>query len=168
MGGEAACLPYPYYHFLWGASWMSFVAAVYGYATGKPADVYIAPGAIFFTSILYWFYPVHYSWQYYLDISTVHIMALYSLFRAYNAEFMYAYYAFFCAGVGFFPIGLYYYNRGMYVESTFAHMMLHLVANIGNIVVFSGKYEEICSPKSFMPSMICSAANNLKTPVYSG
>jgi len=141
------CLPYPYYWILWGSSWMSLVSAVYGYAVGKTADVYMIPGTIYLTSILYWTYPVTNSWRHYLDVYTVYAMATYSLIRAYNAQYMWAYYAFFCMGVGFFPLGVYYHGLGMYIESTLAHMMLHLFANLGNIVVFSGEYEPLQCPR---------------------
>jgi hypothetical protein len=35
----------------------------------------------------------------------------------------------------------------MYIESTLAHLMLHLFANLGNIVVFSGEYEPLQCPR---------------------
>jgi hypothetical protein len=42
--------------------------------------------------------------------------------------------------VSFYPLGYYYYNRNRNWESTYAHCMIHVIANIGNIVLYSGEF----------------------------
>ena len=73
--------------------------------------------------------------MYYLSSSLV-----YQLYRAYYSQYMAIYYTIMMVAVSFYPLGYYYYNRDRYWESTYAHCMIHIVANIGNIVLYSGNF----------------------------
>ena len=40
--------------------------------------------------------------------------------------------------LSFYPIGIYYYKKGDNWKSTYSHMMLHLLCNVGNFILYSG------------------------------
>lgn len=97
----------------------------------------IVPGSVFLTSIYYWKNP-NYSYRRYLDMVTVISAFIYQNYMAYNSEYANIYYTISFFSVASYPIGIYYYNKKYYWESTYAHMMLHILANIANIVLYSG------------------------------
>lgn len=97
----------------------------------------LVPGSVFLTSIHYWKYPT-YSYRRYLDMVVVKISLFYQLYTAWNAEYGNAYYTIMTVALAFYPLGVYYYNKKDYWNSTYAHMLLHLLANIGNIVLYAG------------------------------
>jgi hypothetical protein len=97
----------------------------------------IVPGSVFLTSIHYWKQP-DYSYRRYLDMAVVNTAAIYQYYRALNAEYANLYSAFFFMSVASYVLGVYYYNKKAYWNSTYAHMSLHILANIGNLVLYSG------------------------------
>ena len=97
----------------------------------------IVPGSVFLTSIHYWKKPDH-SYRRYLDMTTVISAFIYQNYMAYNAEYANIYYTLSFFSVVSYPIGIYYYNKKYYWESIYAHMMLHILANMANIVLYSG------------------------------
>lgn len=150
------CLPYKYYRFLWLSSWTSFAATSYGIYLGYPYDVYMVPCNIFVTSMIYWSYPVNYSWRYYLDVYLVKIHLLYALYRFYNSEYMIPTYFIWLLGVpGLYAMSLYYYQKKMYFESMICHVLVHCSGNLGNFLIFSGKVEDFCAPNSWTQKLLC-------------
>lgn len=97
----------------------------------------IVPGSVFLSSIHYWKKP-DYSYRRYLDMIVVKTAAIYQCYMVYNAEYATQYYTILCFGILSYPVGIYYYRKKDYWKSTYAHMLLHVLANIGNIVVYSG------------------------------
>ena len=71
-------------------------------------------------------------------MTVVKSAVIYQHYMAYNAEYANMYYTILYIAMLSYPIGLYYYNKKDYWKSTYAHMMLHIMANIGNIVLYSG------------------------------
>jgi hypothetical protein len=132
------CLPFSHYRYLWLSSWTAFASALYGSAMGHPYDVIATPANIFLTSMLYWHYPVHNTWRYYLDVFTTHAMILYAVYRAYNAEYMWYTYAVWTGVPLFNALWGYYYKNGQYDASVFFHALLHICGNVGCFVLFSG------------------------------
>lgn len=121
-------------YFIWKISHLSLFTALYALYTGH-YDLAICPGGVYLTSILYWRYP-DYSWRRYLDMSYVTFAVSYQSIRAYNAKHANLYYATMGASMCFYPIGVYYYNKHKYWHSTYAHSMLHLGANIANMILY--------------------------------
>lgn len=63
---------------------------------------------------------------------------LYQHYMAYNAEYARTYYTILFFAVVSYPVGIYYYIQKDYWKSTYAHMLVHIVGNVGNIVLYSG------------------------------
>ena len=98
------------------------------------------PGGVFVTSIYYWSNPTFDTPRRYIDMYYLSSSLVYQLYRAYYSQYMAIYYTIMMVAVSFYPLGYYYYNRDRYWESTYAHCMIHIVANIGNIVLYSGNF----------------------------
>jgi len=149
-------VPFSHYRILWATSWLSFASSLYGAAMGQPYNVYMVPTNIFITSMLYWPYPVRYTWRYYADVFVTHFMILYAIYRAANAEYMGATY-FIWMGV---PISHllseYYYMTGRYDESVAAHAVLHFLGNLGNFIIYSGKFMDFCDRNAMTPRWLLS------------
>lgn len=63
---------------------------------------------------------------------------IYQNYMAYNAQYATMYYTILSIAVLSYPVGIYYYNKKDYWKSTSAHILLHILANIGNIVLYTG------------------------------
>jgi hypothetical protein len=100
----------------------------------------VCPGFIYLTSINYWRKP-DYSWRRYLDMAVVKSTIIYQHIMAYNAEYAIPYYTIFGLGIFMYPIGIYYYSTNDYWKSTYSHILLHVLANIGTIILYSGKIQ---------------------------
>ena len=68
---------------------------------------------------------------------------VYQCYMVYNAEYANVYYTIFWLALLSYSIGVYYYHKKDYWKSTYAHMLLHIFANIGNVVVYSGYIQRI-------------------------
>jgi len=129
---------YPEYsNVLFKASFLSLGSALYALAKGH-CYIGIVPLGVFLTSINYWRKP-DYSWRRYLDMTYVHFAFSYQLYLARNAEYGRYYYAISFLSAGFYQIGLIYYKRKDYWRSTYAHTGLHIVSNVANVILYSGK-----------------------------
>jgi hypothetical protein len=124
------------YIILYRVSYLSLFSAVYAFYRAH-YHLAIVPGSVFLSSIHYWKKP-DYSYRRYLDMTVVKSAVIYQHYMAYNAEYANMYYTILYIAMLSYPIGLYYYNKKDYWKSTYAHMMLHIMANIGNIVLYSG------------------------------
>jgi len=144
-------VPYSHYRILWATSWLSFASALYGRAVGQPYNVYMIPGSIFATSMLYWHYPVRYTWRYYTDVCMTHIVILYAIYRAFSADYMWATYIAWTGVPISHLISEYYYSNGRYDESVAAHASLHFLGNVGNFILFSGRLMDFCDPDAITP-----------------
>ena len=90
------------------------------------------------TSINYWSYP-DYSWRRYLDMTYVRLALIYQLYRAYQYQYMEYYYSLTFIAANMYPLGIYYYKKKLLWHSTYAHCLLNIIANIANIVLYSGR-----------------------------
>ena len=122
--------------YIYRVSYLSLCSCIYAIYRHH-YNLAIVPGSVFLTSIHYWKNPT-YSYRRYLDMTVVKLAVIYQHYMAYNAEYANIYYAIFCIGILSYPLGIHYYNKKYYWESTYAHMMLHIIANLGNIVLYSG------------------------------
>jgi hypothetical protein len=136
------CILYPeQYNFIWKTSFLSLFSFTYAIYKGH-TDLALVAGGVFLTSINYWRKPT-YSWRRKIDMVYVKTALLYQLIRAYKAEYRNQYYITIFIAICFYPISYHYYYKKQYWKSTYAHSMLHLIANISNIVLYSGMIEPI-------------------------
>ena len=99
------------------------------------------PTFIFLSSINYWRYPT-YSWRRTLDIIVVKSSFLIQDIVVYNAEYANLYYCIHMLTLICYISGLYYHDKNTWV-STYCHLSVHVVANIGNIVLYSGAIDSV-------------------------
>jgi len=97
----------------------------------------IIPGAVFLTSINYWRTPT-YSFIRNLDIAVVITSAVYQTYIAYYSQYGNLYHLTTAASGLLYLLGIYYHRKQELWKGTYAHMSLHVMANIGNIVLYSG------------------------------
>jgi hypothetical protein len=124
------------YIILYRVSYLSLFSALYAFYMTH-YSLAIVPGSVFLSSIHYWKKP-DYSYRRYLDMAVVKTAVIYQHYMAYNAQYANMYYGILYVAMLSYPIAVYYYNKKDYWKSTYAHMMLHIIANIGNIVLYSG------------------------------
>ena len=124
------------YNLIYRVSWLSFASSMYA-LQNKHYTLWFVPGSIFLTSINYWCKP-DYSWRRYLDMAFAKSMIIYQLSMAYKSEYSLAYYIVTGTALSFYPLGIYYYKKGYHWKSTYAHIALHVLCNIGNFILYSG------------------------------
>ena len=129
-------LPRKQYKMIYNMSFLSLGSSMYAIYNGY-YKLAICPGGVFLTSINYWIHP-DYSWRRYIDIAYVCGAISYQLYKAYGSQYMIPYYSLMCVGCSMYPLGIYYYKKKLLWHSTYAHCALHLIANIANIVLYSG------------------------------
>ena len=105
-------------------------AGVYGMA--------LVPGGVFITSINYWRNPRYDSWERKVDMVYVHTALAYQLFRAYRAEYGTLHYITMTIAVACYLLSNRYTRTEHIWLSTYLHAMLHVIANISSILLYSG------------------------------
>ena len=134
------CILYPkQYKLIYNVSFLSLGTSIYAVYNGYYLMA-LCPGGVFLTSINYWRKP-DYSWRRYFDMVYVKLAIMYQIYKAYRSQYMLQYYAIMFFSVSMYPLGVYYYKKKLYWHSTYAHCVLHIIANIGNIVLYSGHIE---------------------------
>ena len=125
------------YETLYWASYSSLLSCLWALYRGH-SHLALVPGSVFLSSINYWRNPVEGTWRRYIDMGVVQAALFYQLLMTTRAQYALAYYILTGLGILSFPIGVYYYHKKEYWASTYAHMMLHVLANIGNVVLYWG------------------------------
>ena len=128
-------------YFIWKASWLSLLSCMYAISQGYN-ELAIVPGGVFITSINYWRNP-DYSWRRTLDMYYVRIALSYQIIRSYNSEYAAIHLICMIMAVSCFPLSWKYYNNNQIWTSVYIHSMVHLLGNIGNIILYSGKIDSI-------------------------
>lgn len=105
-----------------------------------------SPGIVFLTSIHYWKHP-DYSYRRYLDMVLVKLSLAYHCYVSYTAEYGTRYYIIISIAITFYQIGNYYHSKKDYWKSTYCHMLLHILANVANIALYSGYLTPPSTPK---------------------
>ena len=135
---EDGCILYPEQcHFLCKISISSLITSLYALYKDY-YELAVIHFGVFLTSILYWYKPIPTSWRKTLDVTYVKFALFYTIIRAYNSEYYILYYITISISLCFYPLGIYLYNKKLYWESTYAHSMLHIIANISNFILYSG------------------------------
>ena len=125
------------YRIIYNISFLSLGTSLYALYNGY-YTLSICPGGVFVTSICYWSYP-DYSWRRYLDMGFVKLALIYQLYKAYGSQYMMQYYSIMIFAATMYPLGVYYYKKKLYWHSTYTHCLLHIISNIANIVLYSGR-----------------------------
>jgi hypothetical protein len=99
-------------------------------------------GSIFLSSINYWRKPI-YSWRRTLDIIVVSSTVIYKNIAVYNSNDyksfnVQLYYLIFFTGSFMYPISIYYYNNNRYWFAVYLHMLLHIMGNLANFILYYG------------------------------
>lgn len=133
-------LPLPNAHFIWYCAWLSIPSAIYAYT--HPATTHFAPipAAVFATSLLYWRDPIRDSWRHKLDMAVVSASLSHHMYYAiyHPTPHTPTYLALIGVSVMSYTISQYYLYREQYWPSTYTHALIHLFANIANIVLYYG------------------------------
>ena len=131
------CVLYPeQYNFIWRVSFVSAFSCAYAAYRGH-YELTIVPGSVLLTSLNYWRLPT-YGWRRNLDIACVWSALIYQNIRAYRMSTAAPYYRVMGIASLLYPMSIYLYKKKRYWGSTYAHCMLHIIANIGNVVLYSG------------------------------
>jgi hypothetical protein len=122
--------------FLYNTSFLCLLSTGYAIYRGH-YDLACVPSAVFITSINYWRKP-DYSWRRYVDMMVVQGALGYQLVRAYRVKHGEWYYATIAASAGFYALGTrWHQSESKPWSSVYAHSLLHLSANLGNIILYS-------------------------------
>jgi hypothetical protein len=117
---------------------LSIISGLYALGQGHTLSIAIVPLSIGCTTYLYWHNPT-YSWRRNLDMFTVVTCCLYQTYRALDADYTYYYMLFQCMGIFSYLCGMYcYYQRNLTHLGMVYHMGIHILPNIGNIILYSG------------------------------
>jgi hypothetical protein len=96
----------------------------------------LCPAGVLFTSINYWRKPE--PWARTLDMTYVLFALTYQLYKAYAAQYRIYYYSITLLAGSMYPLALYYSSQKQYWHSTYAHCGIHVLANVANLVLYSG------------------------------
>ena len=129
------------YSCIFRVSFLSFLSSIYALYCGV-YDLAIVPGGVFLTSVNYWRYPIH-GWRRNLDMSYVASALVYQNYRAYymateGHDYILLYYALMFFSMICYPISLHLHKKKDLWGSTYVHCLLHVVANIANLVLYGG------------------------------
>ena len=134
---EDGCILYKeQYYFICKASFLSVASLLYALHRGY-YGMALVPGSVFLTSINYWRKP-DFSWRRYIDMAVVKTALFCQFVVSFRSNRFWSYNLFMSTSVIFYLLGIEYYKRKMYWHSTYSHSMLHVIANIGNIILYSG------------------------------
>ena len=134
---DGCVLPPNYARMLYVTSYSNIPSVAYAIYRGYYGMACV-PFMVFLSSVLYWYKP-EYSWRRTLDITVVQVALVINLIIAAYAENGITYYITTLVAVLFYEAGKMVYIRGMLLQSTTAHVCLHIIANIANVILYSGR-----------------------------
>jgi len=131
------------YQFICKTSFLCIISGIYALHRGY-YGMALGPTVVFLTSINYWRKP-DFSWRRYVDMAVVKISLLCHFITSIRSNRFWSYNLTIVTSVLFYLLGIEYYKRKMYWHSTYSHSMLHLIANVANIILYSGEIEPFYS-----------------------
>ena len=136
INGYFTNMIYPLSHckIILNASLLSFFTGMFALYQQK-YSLALVPFSVGLTSQLYWRNPIHNSYMRYIDIGTVAIGLTYQLYYSYYNDKLTPYLITILLAISFYPLSNYFIRRHSWV-SVFLYSLLHIVANIGNIILY--------------------------------
>ena len=138
-------IKYEHYSYIYRISFICFFTSIYALHS-ECYELAAVPGGVFLTSVNYWRRPT-YGWRRNLDMGYVICAVIYQNYRAYymTSSMVWWYYFFMFLGVVCYPVGVYLYKKNDLLGSTYVHCLLHLAANVANVLLYSGGCSSGCS-----------------------
>ncbi len=124
------------YNTIFKISFLSFGSSMYA-LYHRHYRLSLCPGGVFLTSIHYWSKPE--PWRRKIDMTYVLCALLYQTYQAHKSPYRIHYYTLTIIAGSMYPLALYYSRQKQYWSSTYAHCALHILANLANVVLYSGK-----------------------------
>jgi len=125
------------YNTIFRISFLSMGSSMYA-VYHKQYILSLCPAGVFLTSIHYWRKPE--PWRRKIDMTYVLFSLLYQLYQAYRSTYRIHYYTLTLIAGSMYPLAIYYSRQKRYWHSTYAHCALHVIANIANLVLYSGTF----------------------------
>jgi hypothetical protein len=126
------------YNLLWQSSWCSLIGGSYAIYT-QHYNHAIACYVVLLTSLNYWQYPTQNSWSRFLDMTCVKLALAHHLITAYSMSNGILYYIIIGTGLASYQLGVELYKRDYWWASVYAHAMVHILGNIGNVILYSSE-----------------------------
>jgi hypothetical protein len=118
---------------------LSIISGCYALYMNQDTSIILVPFLVSGSSILYWTHPT-YSWRRNVDMISVLYGSLYQAYRALYAEYMYYYFLSHGIGILCYFLGRHYhYTKNNKEAGLICHMGVHILANIGNMALYSGE-----------------------------
>ena len=127
--------------YIWFLSWLSFFSPLFGYVRGHPLYTLLPPFAIYISSLLYWWYPT-YGLRRNIDMITVFIAYCMQFYNATLFKHNFFFYLFEAFAVLSYPVGWMYHKKGNTWGGIFWHGNIHILGNLGNILLYTSTYLE--------------------------
>lgn len=124
-------------NYILSLSALSFLSGFYGLSQGHYTYGSI-PVSVGLTTILFWSHPIN-GWRRWLDIAVSVGGAVVLLSNATGAENRVPYYTLKAAAISCYPLGHYCYNRGFAWGGMLWHGGIHILGNLANVVLYSGR-----------------------------
>jgi hypothetical protein len=99
-------------------------------------DLSLVPLGVFVTSLTYWHYPIR-SWRRTFDITYVVSSIFYNIYRVSDAPHAVYYYIVLSIALACYPLSCHLYPKHIWL-SVLIHGMLHVFAQISNVILYSG------------------------------
>ena len=125
---------------IWWAAWLSLGASCHALYIQQPGFAFV-PACVLCTSLNYWRNPVRTSWRRTIDMSAVLISLCYQTRLAYNmpdALYRDLYFNCIATSSALYALGYLFMALNMPRTAAYAHAGIHVVANMGNIVLQRG------------------------------
>lgn len=124
-----------HHNYLWYISFSCGISCLVAIYNNK--QIYaITSGGAFLTSINYWRKPEN-NWKRTLDLCWIALICIYQFWDAHKYEAAQKYYYCILLAISNYPLSNYLLRNEYYVTSTFCHGLIHIIANIGNIILYS-------------------------------
>ena len=117
---------------------LSTVACVVYAFNKRQHDFALCNAVVLFTSVNYWRDPKYTCKRRYIDIVVVLSSLFYHMCVAFHSQRALQYYTITGLGMCFYHLGCIHYNDKDYWRSAYSHSVLHILANLAQIVLYSG------------------------------
>ena len=116
----------------------STIASVVYALKQRHYDFALCNAVVLFTSVNYWRDPKYTCMRRYIDIAVVLSSLFYHMCAAFQTQRALQYYTITTLGLCFYHLGCVHYNDKDYWRSAYSHSVLHILANLAQIVLYSG------------------------------